>query len=240
MRGIFLGAVALGLAVGLSVAGVRVFTSGSDAPEKDAPAQSGSPEATAEAFAGAWNQGDYSALYLLLTPDSQRAISLQEFTQAYESFESELTGTQLSASVQSAGEGQATLAVRLATAYFGDFEYTTVLNLSPAPGGWTVNWDTSTIHPDMAGGRTFKSSIERPVRGTIFDRNGEPLALTQDVSYIGLNRSIVVDRAGLTAALVGFGFTEEQVDAAFADPAGPTQRVRVSRVRRGTLTHPRG
>ncbi len=227
MRGIFLGAVMLGLVVGVSVAGARIVMGGSESSPDETATNLRSPQAAAEAFAHAWTAGDFPALYVLLDPATQQATTLEQFTQAYNSFATETTQAQISASVQSASVASATLAVRLATAYFGTLEYTIALNLVPTSAGWSVSWSPAAIHPELTDGRTFKSDIQRPTRGAILDRNGAQLAVTKDIRFLGLNRSTVTNRAALTSALVDFGFTKDQVDAAFNDSSGPTQRVRV-------------
>lgn len=232
MRGIFLGAVVLGLVAGGIVAGARTISWGGDAQTQaaGASAEAGSPRATVEAFAKAWAAENYAALYLLLDQDSQRSATLEQFSEAYATFATEMTRTDLRVTPGEVQGTQAALSVKLATAYFGQFEYTTVLNLTKTPAGWAVRWDSSAIHPDMAGGRAFKSTIQRPVRGSILDRTGVALAVTRDVRFLGLNRSAVVDRAALTNALVAFGYSKEQVDEAFANKAGPSQRVQVGPV----------
>ncbi|MBA4179826.1 MAG: hypothetical protein C0506_04485 [Anaerolinea sp.] len=232
MRGIFLGAVVLGLVAGGIVAGARAVSWGGNGGAKvaGAPAEAGSARATVEAFATAWSAENYEALFLLLDPESQRATTLEQFADTYASFASEMTRIDLRVTPGEVRGSQATLSVNLATAYFGQFEYTTVLNLTKTPAAWAVHWDPSAIHPDMSGGQAFKSAVQRPVRGTIFDRNGAPLAVTRDVRFLGLNRSAVGDRIALTNALVAFGFSKEQVDAAFASPAGQSQRVQVGPV----------
>lgn len=229
----FLGAVLLGLVIGGGYVGVgclaRNLGDDGDATPvvDDTP---GSPGATAANFARAWTAGDWNALFQLLSPSAQRAYPLEVFSETYERFTQELTQVSLTATVASASSGQATLAVRLATAYFGDLEYTTTLNLSETPGGWLVDWQPGAISPEMADGSEFKSTIQRPVRGSILDRNGQPLAVTKDLRTLGLNRSLVRDQAALRTALIAFGFTEAQVDGAFNSGAGPSQRVRVGPV----------
>lgn len=232
--GVFLGAVLVGLLVGGVVAGVRVLNGRTSNPGSGVAAavaaQPGSPRATADAFASAWTAGDSKALYLLLDPVSQHAHSLAQFTAAYADFQSETTEITLQAHTTAAQDGSATLAVKLTTAYFGDLEYTTALNLVRGPSGWLVTWEPSAIHPDLANGRTIKSTIKRPVRGAILDRNGIQLAATMDVRLLGVNRSLVTDRATLTANLVSFGFTTAQVDSAFNSSGGPQQRIPIGPV----------
>jgi len=232
IRSVFLGALGFGALIGVLVIGVRfaLRDSPEPAPAAVATAEPGSPGATAEEFAEAWSLGDINALYLLLSPESQRTFSPGVVAAAYESFSDELTQVSLAASVEGASTTAATLSVRVATAYFGVIEYTTTLNLTPATAGYVVEWVPATIHPAMINGRTFRSVIQRPTRGTIFDRNGLELAVTRDVRNVGLNRSIVADRAGLTAALIAFGFSQEEIDAAFDSPFAANARVRVGEI----------
>lgn len=233
MRGAFLAAVVAGLLIGGTVAGFRAFTGGASSnsvPTPGATPQPGSPKATADAFASAWSSDNLNALYLLLDADSQRATPYNAFAAAYERFSNETTATEVRAHTASAGDGAATLAVHLSTAYFGEFEYTTRLPLTRGASGWLVAWDPAAIHPDMVNGRTFKSDIKKPTRGAILDRNGKPLAVTRDVRMLALNRAVVTDRGALTAALIQLGFTQEQIDTAFASPAGLNQRVPVGPV----------
>ncbi|MBI2766958.1 MAG: hypothetical protein HYX53_13740 [Chloroflexi bacterium] len=236
MRAVFLVAILAGLIIGGVVAGVRVVSGGGDdkggspATATAAKAEERTPASLAAEFAKAWTAESYDALYLLLDADSQRAFPQATFVAEYRSFANELTQAAVTATVAAVDGSNARLSVHVATAYFGDLEYTTSLNLSRSSGRWLVAWDRHTIHPDMTGGRSFKSTIQRPKRGAILDRNGSPLAITQDVRLLGLNRSAVTNRAALTAQLVQLGFTQAQVDAAFAAPGGATQRVTVGAV----------
>jgi len=224
--------VLIGLLIGGAYAGVGWLTR--DDGEPSAPASvsetPGSPGATAANFARAWAAGDWNALYQLLSPSAQRAYPLEVFNETYERFAEELTQVSLTAKAESASPGEARLAVRLATAYFGDLEYTTTLNLAQTPAGWLVEWTPAAISPEMADGGEFKSSIQRPIRGSILDRDGQPLAVTKDIRTLGLNRSLIRDQVALRTALIEFGFTEAQVDGALNSGAGPSQRVRVGAV----------
>lgn len=233
IRLVFLSALVVGLLSGVLIAGARCALDDDGSPAVIDPAatpEAGSPAAAAAAFAQAWSAEDTNELYLLLSPGAQRAYPSELVAGAYRRFSSELTLVSLAATVQSAEAGRATLAVRATTAYFGDLEYTTTLNLIQTAAGWTVDWTPAAIHPAMVDGREFKSTIQRPIRGSILDRNGVELAVTRDIRMLGLNRSLVADRGALTAALVEFGFAREQVDAAFDSPGGASQRIRVGQV----------
>lgn len=233
VRSVFLLAAFIGLVLGGAYSGANCLLSGGGDEQDAAPSVDetpGSPGATASAFAKAWTLDDPDALYLLLSPAAQRQYPPEVFAETYRLFSTELTQVSLTATVQTASSGTVALAVRLSTAYFGDIEYTTALNLSQTPSGWSVEWTPQAIHPELRNGREFRSIIQRPIRGRILDRNGDVLAATVDLRFVGLNRSLVKDEAALKTALVEFGFTEAQVDAAFGSAAGQSQRVRVGEI----------
>lgn len=231
MRGAFLAAVIAGLVVGGIVAGYRLATGGSDGPSTPgATPEAGSPNATAEDWAKAWTLGDTRALWELLSPAAQQAYPFDIFKAEYDSFAAETTLSQLVASVRSANEASASFAVRMATGYFGEFDYEVTFNLVRVPGGFQVAWEPSAIHPDISGDARFKSETKRPQRGAILDRNGAPLAITREVRKLGLNRAAVADRGYLANRLIEFGFSAEQVNAAFDSAAGLNQRVPVGPV----------
>ncbi len=226
LRWLFLGAIVLGVGLGGAVSFCRAGDGGS-AGSTATPTvlTTHSPQATADSFAAAWSAGDVPSLYLLLDPASQQANPLPAFTDTYSRFASETREGQLSAKVVSASDQGASLSVHVSTAYFGDLEYTTALTLVRAGGRWLVSWQPSSIYPDMVDNQTLKGTVRKPKRGTILDRAGQPLAITEDVATLGLNRSAVADRNAVTAAAVALGLTSEQVAAAFAKPAPANQRV---------------
>ncbi len=227
MRSVFLVAIIVGLLAGGAAAGVRCLAGRDPAATAPATPEPGSPAAAAAEFAATWAAGDLAGLYLLLAPDAQRAYPFDSFAEAYRSVESQLTVLETSVRVAAVNDASARLDVRLATAYFGTLEYSTSLDLVPAPGRYLVAWTPAAIHPRLAGGYSFSSIIQRPVRGTIYDRNGAELAVTREIRHVGLNRSVITDRPALEQALLDFGFTREQIDAAFASPAPLNHRVRV-------------
>lgn len=245
MRNVFLGAILLGVLAGGIVAGVRVATrdSGSAAsppaatpaasPTTEAGAGPATARAAAEAFAAAWSAGDMGALHRLLSRDARIRYPLAEFTEEYASFERELTVRTVEAAVSEVSGSTARLSVHLETGYFGPFDYTTTLNLLNEAGGWVVAWERTAIHPDHQGLRRFESTIERPRRGSILDRNGEVLAATVEVRMVGLNRAIIRDQAAVRSALLELGFEAAVIDAAFASPIPQNQRVAVGPVPEG-------
>jgi len=229
MRGAFLGAVLAGVLAGSIIAGIRAFSS-SSGPGSAGPtpaAEVRTPEAVSRAFAEAWVAGNTAGMFELLDSESKLTFPLETFADIYRSFAAELTLASLQATVDSVDNAHASFAVRATTVYFGILEYSASLNLVETPDGARIYWDPTAVHPDMSDGRRFKSQVERPTRGAILDRNGAPLAATMDIPTIGLDRSIIANRAAITSILVNFGFTQERVSAAFANPIPANQRVAV-------------
>ncbi|GBD24426.1 Peptidoglycan D,D-transpeptidase MrdA [bacterium HR29] len=228
MRAAFLGAVLIGLLVGGSVLGIRLLRAGGGTGATP-PEPAGNPAADlAQRFADAWQESDYAALYLLLHPASQAAYAAVDLEAAYRDFARETTQIAIAVSVTEANEAGARFDVRLQTAYFGTLEYSTTVRFArDESGNLRVRWQPDAIHPAMTGGRVLRSEIQRPRRGAIYDRNGEPLAITRDVRVLGLDRSAIRDETAVRAALQAFGFPREAIDRAFASPLPRYYRVEV-------------
>lgn len=67
---------------------------------------------------------------------------------------------------------------------------------------WTVKWDVSVIHPDLAPTLRFSADRTLPERASILDGAGKPLFVKTPVSVIGLEPRKVPDIDALAATLV--------------------------------------
>ncbi|GAB4327972.1 MAG: hypothetical protein Kow0010_11730 [Dehalococcoidia bacterium] len=235
IRGVFLLAVVIGLLAGLAMATVRVLTSDSGAsapaaattPDPTATPVAGTPRGVADAWASAWAAGDLALLYELLHPDAKRLYPFDAFAAIYDNLSTEARVLLVSPAVVTADASGARIDVRLATAYFEDIEYTIFLPFTRSDGAIAVDWTPAVVHPELPPGGRFLGSVTWPKRGAILDRHGRPLAITESVRFVGLNRSLVLNRQTVTDALVEFGFSRESIDAAFASPLALNQRVPV-------------
>ena len=221
----------LGVIAGALVSGIRCLTG--DDPEPPPPAATvvATPEAetplvVAERFAAAWEAGDTRAMYALLDSRTRAALSFADFAAVYASFRQEAAVTALAVSVSDEGAQRITFRVRLETSYFGVLEYATVVPfVSLQPGFPRIAWTPAVLHPELSAGTRLQAEVRRPSRGAIYDRNGEPLAITLDVRIIGLDRSRVFNEESVTTAFLSFGFEEDEIEAAFASPLAQNQRV---------------
>ncbi len=234
LRGFLLVSALAGVLAGVAAVGVRSIIGDDDAngappPSSPTPApRVETPRALAGRFAAAWEAWDAAALYALLDAEARAATPPDALAGAYAAFRAETAATGIEVAVERADPREAVLRVRLQTASFGTLDYTVSLPLAPGPDGAPrVGWTPAALHPALAHGGELRGTVRRPRRGAILDRRGEPLAVTRDVRVIGLDRGLVRDRAAVVRAFVSFGFGAETVDAAFASPLGPRQRVPV-------------
>jgi penicillin-binding protein 2 len=236
VRGVLLGAVALGMILGLVVAVARVVSGGGSTPTgatidgTPTPAPEDSPAGVAARFAQLWSAGDIKALYELLDPASQALYPREAFAVAYATFASETTQSGLRAEAREASPRGFSLAVALSTRYFGVLEYEVAVGFAEGARPPRVAWSPAAIHPELGEGRVMRSELQKPQRGSILDRNGEPLAETREVRILGLNRAIVQDREAVVAAAGQVGLTRAQVERAFASPIPLNQRVAIGEV----------
>lgn len=241
IREFFLSALVIGLAAGFIVAGFRIVSRDGQTVESPATTtatavvaatieptpEPNSPQAIALEFARNWEDGDIAALRSLFSAAGQRKYALGTVKAAYENLIARGSVTAVEITVSSFDEQGAELAVRLDTEFFEVVEYTVNIGFETTTGSPLVVWSPASIHPALETGYVFANTLTFPRRGDIYDRNGEPLAITGEVRFVGLNRGLVLNRQTVTDELLDFGFTREVIDRAFNSPLGLTQRVTV-------------
>jgi penicillin-binding protein 2 len=139
-----------------------------------------SAEIAVRSFLHAWEQAEYSAMYALLAPSSQAAMSEEGFVDAYTGAAQAMTLIRLTTSLQSVlqeGAGaQARFALTAQTLLFGLLSFTNSVSLRLSEGRWGVVWSPLCILPQLEEGYYLYSRSDVPARGSIFDRQGLGLA----------------------------------------------------------------
>ncbi|MEA3346057.1 MAG: penicillin-binding transpeptidase domain-containing protein, partial [Chloroflexota bacterium] len=147
-------------------------------------------ETVARSFLQAWEQGNYQAMYRLLVPDVQDAISEEEFIAAYSSAAKTMTLTCLTASLYSVLEeeesAKANFSVIFETLLAGSFRITNTLPLQLEGNHWGVLWSRACILPQLEGGNHLYLQPEVPMRGNIYDRSGRGLAVNGTRVVVGV------------------------------------------------------
>ncbi len=151
---------------------------------------------TARAYLDAWKANDLETMYALLTPVSQDAISLEEFTKHYQgvAYEAALSGISydlLSSLVLSPDSGQVNYRVTLHSVLAGDVTRDTLMHLSMDKGQWRVQWDDTLVLPELAGGNYLAMERDVPSRANIYDRSGKALVAQTDATAVGLRPGLI-------------------------------------------------
>jgi penicillin-binding protein 2 len=153
-------------------------------------AMAAAAQQTVEGFLGAWEVEDYPAMYAFLSPLSQDALALEEFTEIYENFATTLTLRSVSASVLSTlvDDARAEVAYRVEydTRLVGTLSSDTVAALTREQGSWRIQWEVGLVFPELRGGNRLELLHQLPSRGRIFDRDGAPLAAYENALAIGV------------------------------------------------------
>lgn len=175
------------------------------------------PDQAASMFLGSWQQGNYAAMYELLSGEARAATARDVFIRRYSSIHSGLGETGLAVQAQPAQDvtGQrATVPFRVtrSVAIFGDLTETNELPLVFEQNRWAVVWTPSLIFKQLTAASTVRPTTATPKRGSILDRHGKALAEDGQILAVGVIPGQIKDEAQLQKALSdALGLTPEQV-----------------------------
>jgi cell division protein FtsI/penicillin-binding protein 2/predicted small lipoprotein YifL len=147
-------------------------------------------ESAARSYLEAWNTGDYTAMYEMLTAASKAAITAEDFVARYANVATQTNlfrvDYEILQSLTNTSNAQVGYRVTLNSAVIGPITRDTSMNLELEGGQWRIVWADSIILPELAGGNTL--SLERfvPARGLIYDRDGEPVASNTTAVGVGV------------------------------------------------------
>lgn len=156
------------------------------APTPDAsaaPTALPDPQLTARAFLEGWKAADYTGMYLWLTPLSQDAITLDDFTGTFTGLADSMTLNQVNYEILStlaeAGSAHVAYRLHLQTILVGEITRDTLMALTLENGQWRIQWDRTLILPELTGGNALVMEYRTPSRGDIYDRNGHALVAAE-------------------------------------------------------------
>ncbi|WP_431799634.1 penicillin-binding transpeptidase domain-containing protein [Halobacillus andaensis] len=156
------------------------------------------PENTVEDYMEAWENEDFGEMYELLSEESKKQISQEDFEERYTAIYDGIEMNNLSITYESSEEeqdydkedtpsynyevGMETLAGQL------DFSHTAELVYEEGEdeSSWAMEWDPSMIFAGMEEGDTISAESIAAERGEILDVNGEPLAENGSMQQVGL------------------------------------------------------
>jgi penicillin-binding protein 2 len=162
------------------------------------------PEDAANAYFTAWQQGQYSAMYDLLSADAQAGTSREAFVRRYTNIHSGIGEQKLDVKVNGAAndKGEVPFTVTRTLAVFGQVNEDNLLPLVQAQDGtWKVAWQPGLIFSGLTASNTVRATSDVPKRGRILDRTGEPLADNGTILSVGVVPGQIKDEAGMLQAL---------------------------------------
>ncbi len=149
-------------------------------------------EVLVNAFMGAWQKEDYPSMYALLAVDSQNLITEDAFTDKYLNTAAELTlkfDTGIEYLIQSTEThpdwATVTVQVSYNTNLFGTLTRDVNLSLVRESGDWRLQWQDNVIMPELENGNILEAVRQTPSRGSIYAKDGSPIAAQEDVVSIG-------------------------------------------------------
>ncbi|MBE0699897.1 MAG: hypothetical protein IH586_23475, partial [Anaerolineaceae bacterium] len=149
----------------------------------------------AQAFLQAWQAENFEAMYAMLTPVSQDALSLEKFTQRYSDVAISTTLAKIDYEILSTltnpANAQVSYQVVFHTTMLGDLTEKMTMNLSLEKGAWRVQWDDGLIMPELKGGNQLALDLKAPTRGNIYDRNGKAVAVASEIVALGVVKGAV-------------------------------------------------
>ncbi len=207
------------LAAGLiTLAFIAAACGGGSSGPPEAPK---TPEETAERFLSLWKEGKYSDMYDLISTESQARIEREKFTGRYDAIRDEARiadlDYQLGVKTPAATGGtQLPFSVTFHTTFFGDVKEENSIPLVKEqvplpPSGeaatpktreeWRITWSPSLIFAELDDRSLVHFFTRVPRRGSIFDRNGKPLALDAELPVVGIVPDRLTDKEAVIARL---------------------------------------
>jgi penicillin-binding protein 2 len=162
------------------------------------------PEDAATAFFADWQQGQYSAMYDLLSTDAQASITRDAFVRRYTNIHDGIGELKLSAQATGPadGSGQIPFTVTRSLAIFGDVTENNTLQVVQDPSGvWKIAWQPGLIFNQLTSTNQVRVTPDVPKRGRILDRSGKPLADNGNVLSVGVVPGQIQDEAALLQGL---------------------------------------
>lgn len=191
-------------------------------------------------FLSLWQEKQYSDMYDLLSQAAQSSITREKFVERYQAIAEEATITGVdfdpitepspeTATPEAVPQDAAEIAVRvtLHTAFFGDIRQENsfalvheTVTIPPTAGSkdksrqeqqWRIQWQPALIFKELDGRSLVHYFARIPKRGSIYDRNSQPLAVDADLPVIGVVPDLITDREAVIATLsaaLGMGAAE--------------------------------
>ena len=137
-------------------------------------------DSLAQKFLNAWQAKNYSSMYEMLSSNTKRSFSLEDFTAYYEETVTNATlqsiDTEVLSTTLNPDSAIAKIKVTYNTSLFGSFDREMDMPFAWENDEWLVNWNSGLIMPELGSGSHLSLEVLANDRGAIYDRNGELIA----------------------------------------------------------------
>ncbi len=171
------------LAVGLGAGGAGVWPAITRYLTNLRGPEGADPTDAARNYIAQWMTGDYETLWLRLAGSARKQVIRDEFVRRHRDFMAELgaiaiTGAPVPTQKATVSGMNASVAAEItySTTRFGDLRQRVNLPFAWEDQAWRLQWIPSVLMPDLTSGRRIQVQSDPPVRGSIVDRNGRPMA----------------------------------------------------------------
>lgn len=155
------------------------------------------PQEVAEEYLSSWKDGRYQEAYAFLTSESAGKITEEDFIKKYENIYRGIEVTSISYEMEEPVEDEERVIIPFTATYdsalAGKMEYRFQLPMEKEDETWKIHWSPSLIFPQMEDGDKIRVSSTESIRGEIFDRNGNPLALNRYATTVWGNLDKIED-----------------------------------------------
>lgn len=161
-----------------------------------APADLPAPDPVVQQYLAAWQAGRYADMYRLLSRAARAAVSEERFVGRHQAIASGITLLKLQITpgppqIDRGGSGRPPTATVPLTSLWttvrvGEIREETVLPLVYEENAWRVDWHPGVIFRGLTHETRVLLEPDDPPRGSIVDRNGQPLATQGRVLTVGL------------------------------------------------------
>jgi len=189
---------------------------GSSGDKKPDPPKT--PLETAQRFLNLWKEKKYGDMYDLVSAEARATISKEDFVKRYNAIadEATITGTDYEAGPNVVKDDtEIPVEVTIHTDFFGEIKQANRVTLvredvalpaSPEATPdirkeWRVDWRPGLIFAELDDKSLVHFFSDVPRRGSILDRNGEPLAVDADLPVVGFVPDLMTDKEALISAL---------------------------------------
>lgn len=142
------------------------------------------------AYLDAYAEDNYAAMYAMLTEASRQAITEEDFATRHSRALDAMALKEMRYNILSTNTAPASAQVTYSLAYasnvVGEISTDVLANLRLEQGQWRIQWDESLILSDLRGGNILSLDYSVPERGSIRDRDGDPIVTRTDAVALGL------------------------------------------------------